>query len=55
VLSRVRVFTDQAADAVRPPQDPAELERLLAAVDLAGRTDPYRAIAALLHLGGVRD
>lgn len=52
----VRVFTDAAADS---PGDPAATgapdEQLLAAEELAGRTDPYRAVAALLHLCGVRD
>ncbi|MET9880639.1 methyltransferase domain-containing protein [Actinacidiphila glaucinigra] len=45
----VRVFTDTA------PDDAAEVpEELLAAEELAGRTDPYRGVAALLHLCGVR-
>lgn len=47
----VRVLTDAA------PNDapvPADLEPLLAAEEQAGRTDPYRAVAALLHLCGVR-
>jgi SAM-dependent methyltransferase len=47
----VRVFTDLAADDARPP---ADVETLLAAEERAGRTDPYRAVAALLHLCGVR-
>lgn len=47
----VRVFTDTAADGARPP---ADLETLLAVEERAGRTDPYRAVAALLHLCGVR-
>ncbi|GAA0928328.1 class I SAM-dependent methyltransferase [Streptomyces thermoalcalitolerans] len=52
----VRVFTDTAfadtaADDAEPPDD---LEMLLAAEEQAGRTDPYRAVAALLHLCGVR-
>lgn len=49
----VRVFTDN----VPPDQGlPAavDLERLLAAEDRAGRTEPYRRVAALLHLCGVR-
>ncbi|MFE5872356.1 class I SAM-dependent methyltransferase [Streptomyces roseifaciens] len=49
----VRVFTDQALDGREPPAGP-ELERLLTAEDRAGRTDPYRSVAALLHLCGVR-
>ncbi|WP_235978677.1 methyltransferase domain-containing protein [Streptomyces lycii] len=49
----VRVFTDQAADDAQPA-DVRELERMLAAEERAGRTDPYRAVAALLHLCGVR-
>ncbi|WP_411977167.1 class I SAM-dependent methyltransferase [Streptomyces solicathayae] len=49
----VRVFTDGVPhEAGLPAAD--ELERLLAAEDRAGRTDPYRGIAALLHLCGVR-
>lgn len=50
----VRVFTDAAADDALVPEDPAEREALLTAEELAGRTDPYRAVAALLHLCGVR-
>ncbi|MFI1796038.1 class I SAM-dependent methyltransferase [Streptomyces sp. NPDC020379] len=49
----VRVFTDRAPDTAAPPSG-TELHRLLAAEDRAGRTDPYRAVAALLHLCGVR-
>ncbi|MET9956369.1 methyltransferase domain-containing protein [Streptomyces sp. NPDC006339] len=49
----VRVFTDTIpGDLGLPAAD--ELERLLAAEDRAGRTDPYRRIAGLLHLCGVR-
>lgn len=47
----VRVFTDTAADDAPLP---ADLETLLAVEERAGRTDPYRGIAALLHLCGVR-
>jgi SAM-dependent methyltransferase len=47
----VRVFTDTAADGAGLP---ADVETLLAAEERAGRTDPYRAVAALLHLCGVR-
>ncbi|MFF3754003.1 class I SAM-dependent methyltransferase [Streptomyces sp. NPDC002018] len=49
----VRVFTDGAADGAEPPTG-EELDRLLAAEDRAGRTEPYRRVAALLHLCGVR-
>ncbi|MEU2514387.1 class I SAM-dependent methyltransferase [Streptomyces syringium] len=49
----VRVFTDQAPDDAAPPSA-GELDRILAAEDRAGRTDPYRRVAALLHLCGVR-
>ncbi|GAA2233922.1 methyltransferase domain-containing protein [Streptomyces amakusaensis] len=49
----VRVFTGWGADAPVPDGD--TLERLLAAEDRAGRTDPYRRVAALLHLCGARD
>nr|WP_171170689.1 methyltransferase domain-containing protein [Streptomyces sp. I05A-00742] len=45
----VRVFTDPPA---RPRR--GDLDRLLVAEERAGRTDPYRAVAALLHLCGVR-
>ncbi len=47
----VRVFTDTAADGAEPP---ADAETLLAVEERAGRTDPYRQVAALLHLCGVR-
>lgn len=47
----VRVFTDTAADDAPVPDD---VETLLAAEERAGRTDPYRRVAALLHLCGVR-
>ncbi|NUR67613.1 MAG: methyltransferase domain-containing protein [Streptomyces sp.] len=47
----VRVFTDTAADEA---EIPADVESLLACEERAGRTDPYRAVAALLHLCGVR-
>ncbi|MCX5407738.1 methyltransferase domain-containing protein [Streptomyces sp. NBC_00335] len=49
----VRVFTDGTEAGDKLP-DEAELEGLLAAEDRAGRTDPYRGVAALLHLCGVR-
>jgi SAM-dependent methyltransferase len=47
----VRVFTDTAADDAELP---ADLDDLLAAEEHAGRTDPYRGVAALLHVCGVR-
>jgi SAM-dependent methyltransferase len=47
----VRVFTDAVPDGATPPDD---LDTLLTAEERAGRTDPYRAVAALLHLCGVR-
>ncbi|MFJ9668333.1 class I SAM-dependent methyltransferase [Streptomyces sp. NPDC101219] len=47
----VRVFTDTAASGTAVPDD---LETLLAVEEKAGRTDPYRGVAALLHLCGVR-
>ncbi|MFG2620320.1 class I SAM-dependent methyltransferase [Streptomyces sp. NPDC048507] len=49
----VRVFTDGTEAGGELPPD-AELEALLAAEERAGRTDPYRSVAALLHLCGVR-
>lgn len=45
----VRVFTDLAADDAALP-GPEELDRVLACEERAGRTDPYRAVAALLHV-----
>ena len=50
----VRVFTDTASDRALAPRDPGELALLLEAEERAGRTDPYRGVAALLHLCGVR-
>ncbi|GHH94677.1 methyltransferase [Streptomyces capillispiralis] len=47
----VRVFTDTVPDDACLPDD---LETLLAVEDRAARTDPYRGVAALLHLCGVR-
>jgi S-adenosylmethionine-dependent methyltransferase len=43
----VRVFTDTAPGDAEPPPD---LEDLLACEERAGRTDPYRRVAALLHV-----
>jgi S-adenosylmethionine-dependent methyltransferase len=43
----VRVFTDTAPGDAEPPPD---LETLLACEERAGRTEPYRRVAALLHL-----
>ncbi|MCL8010455.1 class I SAM-dependent methyltransferase [Streptomyces sp. AS02] len=47
----VRVFTDTAADGA---EIPADVEALLTVEERAGKTDPYRSVAALLHLCGVR-
>lgn len=47
----VRVFTDTAADGAPLPPD---LEDVLDVEERAGRTDPYRAVAALTHLLAVR-
>ncbi|MFD5125806.1 class I SAM-dependent methyltransferase [Streptomyces sp. NPDC058385] len=49
----VRVFTDTAGDDA-PVPPPGEFHTLLAAEERAGRTEPYRRVAALLHLCGVR-
>ncbi|WP_051450175.1 methyltransferase domain-containing protein [Actinospica robiniae] len=50
----VRVFTDTAAsDAALP--DEATLDAILHFEERAGRTDPYRQVAALLHLIAVRE
>jgi SAM-dependent methyltransferase len=43
----VRVFTDTAAGGAPLPDD---LELILECEELAGRTDPYRAVAALTHV-----
>jgi len=43
----VRLFTDTAPGDAEPPPD---LEDLLACEEQAGRTDPYRRVAALLHV-----
>ncbi|MFI6595666.1 class I SAM-dependent methyltransferase [Nonomuraea sp. NPDC050536] len=43
----VRVFTDAAANEAPVP---ADLEELLECEEQAGRTDPYRRVAALTHL-----
>jgi S-adenosylmethionine-dependent methyltransferase len=50
----VRVFTDTAADGATAPGGD-ELAALLACEERAGRTDPYRRVAALLHLIAVRE
>ncbi|MER5491775.1 methyltransferase domain-containing protein [Streptomyces sp. NPDC002490] len=53
----VRVFTDRTGVQEWGPArgtGAGDLESLLAAEERAGRTDPYRAVAALLHLCGVR-
>jgi S-adenosylmethionine-dependent methyltransferase len=47
----IRVFTDHRDE---PAPEPAELGSLLAAEIEAGRRDPYRAVAALLHVTYVR-
>lgn len=47
----VRVFTDTAADGSEFPSD---MGAVLAVEERAGKTDPYRSVAALLHLCGVR-
>jgi S-adenosylmethionine-dependent methyltransferase len=43
----VRVFTDIAANDAEPPPD---IDAVLACEEQAGRTDPYRRVAALLHV-----
>lgn len=45
----VRAFTDQAADDAPLPA-PDRLDLVLECEELAGRTDPYRAVAALTHV-----
>ncbi|MFC0552182.1 class I SAM-dependent methyltransferase [Planotetraspora thailandica] len=48
----VRVFTDLAPDDASVPED---FDALLACEERAGRTDPYRGVAALTHLISRRD
>jgi S-adenosylmethionine-dependent methyltransferase len=43
----VRVFTDHVPNDAEPPQD---IEAVLACEERAGRTDPYRRVAGLLHV-----
>jgi hypothetical protein len=50
----VRVFTDTAASDA-PLPDAATLDAILRFEEQAGRTDPYRQVAALLHLIAVRE
>ena len=50
----VRVFTDTAASDAPLPDD-ATLDGILQVEERAGRTDPYRRVAALLHLIAVRE
>jgi S-adenosylmethionine-dependent methyltransferase len=49
----VRVFTDAAASDAPLPDD-ATLDAIVQSEEQAGRTDPYRHVAALLHLIAVR-
>ncbi|WP_344345513.1 class I SAM-dependent methyltransferase [Kitasatospora putterlickiae] len=49
----VRVFTDHAPDDAAPV-DGRQLAQLLEAEERAGRTDPYRRVAALLHVVGMK-
>lgn len=46
----VRILTDHRGVNEPAPSDPDELALLLQCEERAGRTDPYRAIAALTHL-----
>lgn len=49
----VRVFTDTVASD-EPVPDEATLDAILRSEELAGRTGPYRHVAALPHLVAVR-
>jgi S-adenosylmethionine-dependent methyltransferase len=49
----VRVFTDTAPSDAQLPE-PATLDAILRHEERAGRTDPYRHVAALLHLIAIR-
>jgi SAM-dependent methyltransferase len=46
----VRVFTDTDPSTPGDAEPPPDLDTLLACEERAGRTDPYRQVAALLHL-----
>lgn len=50
----VRVFTDTAANDAVPPTG-EQWETLISCEERAGRTDPYRRVAALLHVLARRD
>jgi len=50
----VRVFTDTIASGTPLPDEPT-LDAILRAEEQAGRTDPYRHVAALLHLIALRE
>jgi S-adenosylmethionine-dependent methyltransferase len=50
----VRVFTDTAASDAPLPDD-ATLEAIVRSEERAGATDPYRRVAALLHLIAQRE
>ncbi|MFJ6213845.1 class I SAM-dependent methyltransferase [Streptomyces sp. NPDC092296] len=50
----VGVFTDAAPDDAPLPADGRQLAQLLDAEERAGRTDPYRQVAALLHVVGAK-
>ncbi|MGA5700187.1 class I SAM-dependent methyltransferase [Peterkaempfera bronchialis] len=50
----VRVFTDAVPDDAPLPADGRQLAQLLEAEERAGRTDPYRQVAPLLHVVGAR-
>nr|WP_328957121.1 class I SAM-dependent methyltransferase [Kitasatospora purpeofusca] len=49
----VRVLTESTPDDA-PPVDGRQLAQLLEAEERAGRTDPYRQVAALLHVVGMK-
>jgi S-adenosylmethionine-dependent methyltransferase len=46
----VRVFTDATPESPDDAEPPPDLQTLLDCEERAGRTDPYRQLAALLHL-----
>ena len=50
----VGLLTDTSTIDERAPEDDDELGAVLAAEELAGRTDPYRRVAPLLHVVGRR-
>ncbi|AKT52070.1 methyltransferase domain-containing protein [Arsenicicoccus sp. oral taxon 190] len=50
----VRTFIDRVPNDAPVPDDPAELDAILAMEERLGRTEPYRRLGSLMHLVGRR-